>query len=520
MTNDRYPDFDTELAKFSPRQMAAVRALDSGKVKYLLYGGALGGGKSYFERWWGIRRLIALHQVFGLKEPVGMLACENYPALKDRQLQKITREIPEWLGRYYSEHSSFGRCFKLHEKFGGGALVFRNLDDPSKYASAEFAFIEVDELTKNTYDVFTFLRSRLRWPGLPDIETQFVGATNPGSVGHGWVKQLWMDRDFPLEWIKPIDYRPQFHYVPSLAKDNPHLDPTYWATLQTLPPNLRRAFAEGDWDLYVGQAFPEFSRQIHVVPDHQVPAGAPLYMTFDWGFSRPFSVGWWYVDPDGRVVRFSEWYGWNGTANEGNRIPDSQIAEGIIAREVNLGFCSTPDKRGRAHYTRTIIRLGGHDCFNKKPDYQGGGQGKSTAEVFAEHGLYLTKADAHRLLKIRQFRERLMPPENGDRPMMLVMRRCKQFIRTIPNLVMDERNPEDLDTDGEDHIYDEACHICMARPIQWKTPERQKSAVEKRLDRLAKAHHETDGIPLLGPDPYDNDLYDTGGRGGNLASMD
>ena len=283
-------DIDQDIAKFTPRQMEAVKALDSGGIKYFLYGGALGGGKSYFLRWYGVRRLIVLYQVYGLSGAVGMLACENYPSLKDRQLSKIGREFPGWLGKMHTDHKEFGRCFILKPRFGGGILCFRNLDDPSKYQSAEFAFIMVDELTKNDYDTFTFLRSRLRWPGLPDVEGQFVGGTNPGGIGHGWCKQLWMDKTFGPEWYPPIspeDYRKQFAYIPSKADDNPHLDPGYWAVLNTLPEHLRSAFKDGNWDIFVGQAFSEFNRTTHVVKPMPVPSNAPLYMTFDWGYGAP-----------------------------------------------------------------------------------------------------------------------------------------------------------------------------------------------------------------------------------------
>ena len=451
------PDFDTELAKFTDRQMQAVRHLDSGQIKFLLYGGALGGGKSYFLRWYGIRRLMVLYKIFNIKNAAGMLACEDYPSLSDRQLQKISLEFPPWLGKLYDKHKVYGRCFMLSPRWGSGVLCFRNLDDPSKYASSEWAFILVDELTKNELDIFTFLRTRLRWPGLPDAECQFAAGTNPGSIGHSWVKQLWMDKDFPDEFINPIDYREQFEYVPSLANDNPHLGADYWAQLSTLPEQLRKAFRDGDWDIFIGQAFPQFSRQKHIVPVANIPEYAQLYMTFDWGFGAPFSVGWWWVDNDGRIYRFAEWYGWSGQANQGLRLEDSAIADGIIDRETELQI-----------NTSNIIRLCDPTCFNKKPDYKGGGQGPSTAEVFSEKGIHMSPGDPNRELKIRQFRERLKVPTDGGMPMMVVTPNCTQFIRTIPNLVMDERKIEDVDTTGEDHIYDEACHVCMARPLTLK----------------------------------------------------
>ncbi|MFA5706410.1 MAG: phage terminase large subunit [Candidatus Neomarinimicrobiota bacterium] len=484
------PDFDKDIAKFSPRQMEAVRHLDSGLIKFLLYGGALGGGKSYFLRWYAIRRLIVIFKLFGLRNVTGMLACEDYPSLKDRQLQKISREIPAWIGTMHQDHKEYGRCFILHEKWGGGILCFRNLDDPSKYASAEFAFILVDELTKNEYDIFTFLRTRLRWPGLPDVECQFVAGTNPGSIGHGWVKQLWMDKLFPVEWIEPNDYRSQFAYVPSLADDNPHLDPSYWAMLNTLPENLRKAFRYGDWDIFVGQAFPEFSKVAHTIEPVPVPEHAPLYMTFDWGYGAPFSIMWWWVDADNRLYGFSEWYGWNGNANEGLRLTDSRIAEGIIAREEALGI------KGRQ-----ITRLAGPDCFSKKPSYLTGGQGPSTAEVFADkkYDLHLIPGDPTRKTKIRQFRERLRyeVDEKGNprtMPMLVVYNTCEQFIRTIPNMVMSELDIEDVDTKGEDHIYDSACHVVQARPISLEELKPRKSQWERRIDELMRDKEEGDGF--------------------------
>jgi len=477
--------FDRDVAKFTPRQLDAVKALDSGRIKYLLYGGALGGGKSYFLRWYAVRRLMALFETYGLSRCVGMLACEDYPSLKDRQLQKIGIEFPPWLGRMCVDHKEYGRCYILNKEWGSGVICFRNLDDPSKYQSAEFSFILVDELTKNDYEVFTFLRSRLRWPGLQDVQCQFVGATNPGGVGHGWCKQLWMDKLFGEEWYPPVspeDYRTQFTYIPSKADDNPHLDPGYWAVLNTLPENLRAAFKDGNWDIFVGQAFPEFSRQSHVIKPLPVPAGASIYMTYDWGYGAPFSIGWWWVDADGRVYRFSEWYGFNGQPNQGLRITDNAVAKGVKAREAQMRLSGGILENNN----NSIVRLCDPTCANKKPDYKGGGQGPSTIEEFAQEGLYLSPGDPSRLLKIRQFHRRLEVPTDGTMPMMVIYDTCEQFIRTLPNIIIDKNKIEDVDTDAEDHVYDEAAHICMARPLALERPKRLKTAAEKRIDELVR----------------------------------
>jgi len=465
-------NFEKDIAGFSPRQMDAIKAIDDPQFKYILYGGALGGGKSYLLRHAAVRQLMKIAFTYGIKRPVGMIATENYPSLKDRQLQKISTEFPVWLGKSHSDHKDYGRCFILAPKFGGGVIAFRNLDDTSKYQSAEFVFIFVDELTKNPYEVFTFLRSRLRCPGVPDHELIFLGATNPGGVGHGWCKAFWIDGIFSDDWA---GFEKRFAYIPSKAVDNPYLDEDYYKVLNTLPEALRKAFRDGDWDVFVGQAFTEYNKKIHVLPNETpIPPGAPCYMTFDWGFGKPFSVGWWFVDNDGRIIRFDEWYGWSGTPNVGLRMVDSDIALGIIERERMFEVDGVP---------RNFIRVCGNDAFNKKPDYKGGGQGKSTSEVFAEHGLYLNPGDSLRVLKIRQFRERLKVREDGQ-PMLYIFDRCNQFKRTIPNLVMDEKTLEDIDSDGEDHVYDETCNICMARPIAPEISEKIKSDVEKRLKQL------------------------------------
>jgi hypothetical protein len=466
-------DFDSDVAKFSKKQRTAVYYLDTNRAKYLLYGGAMSGGKSYFLRWYGIRRLGQIYFQKQLTNVVGMLACEDYPALKDRQLQKISTEFADKFGTYYDDHKIYGRCYILNEQMGSGVLCFRNLDDPSKYMSSEWAFILVDELTKNEYNVFTDLRLRLRYPNLTDIECQFVGASNPGGVGHSWCKQLWIDKIYPAE-LAP--FRTWFKYVQALATDNPYIDEGYLNALDSLPENLRKAYRDGDWNIFSGQAFPDFSTSTHVISPIPVPGNAPLYMTFDWGYGAPFSIGWWWVDNDGRVYRFMEWYGWNGTANHGIRLTDSELAEGIKTREERANI-----------WGRSIIRLAGHDTFNKKPDYRGGGQGPSTAELFTAQGIYLSKADPNRPLKIRAFHERLRIRDDG-KPMLFIYSSCEHFIRTVPTLVSDKNNIEEIDSTGEDHCFDDASQICMARPLSAKDEPRRLSPTERRIMILERPY--------------------------------
>jgi hypothetical protein len=498
MKPPRQLDFDKDIAKFTERQMEACAAIDAGIYKFILYGGALGGGKSYWLRWTLVRLLMMWFFDKGLTKVKVMLACEDYPQLKDRQIEKIDVEFPSWLGRSYSDHKIYGRCFIMDAAYGSGAICFRNLDDPSKYQSSEWACAAIDELTKNDYNTFTEVRKRLRWPGLSDDDCLLLGATNPGGIGHGYCKALWVDRIYPEEFVSPYDYSKKFCYIPAKADDNPHLDEGYWRMLHTLPAHQRAAFRDGSWDMFIGQALQEWSRIHHVVKPIPVPPNAPLFMTFDWGFGAPFSIGWWWLDSDGRFYRFAEWYGWNGTPNVGLRLADSEIAQGIIKREQAMRLNLERD----GVINPQIVRLCDPTCFNKKPDYKGGGQGTSTAEEFRKMGLVLRPGDPSRSLKLRQFHQRLLVPTDDKTqqvngvPMMQVYDSCIHFIRTIPNIVVNPNNPEDIDTDGEDHCYDEAALLCMARPMQlhgmnmWNKTLNQDSIKRPPQDISEVAHLE------------------------------
>src|SRR5208283_1711750 len=148
---------------------------------YVLYGGAAGGGKSYILLWWLLFYLCWLYKSKGLRNVQAGLFCEDYPSLNDRHISKIQFEFPRELGTL---RQGVVKNFVIRPEYGGGIIALRNLDDPSKYLSAEFAAIAVDELKKNKVKVFDFLRMRLRWPGVE--RPKFAGGTNPGGIGHAW----------------------------------------------------------------------------------------------------------------------------------------------------------------------------------------------------------------------------------------------------------------------------------------------------------------------------------------------
>src|SRR3990167_1842900 len=174
-------------------------------------------------------------------------------------------EFPRWLGEI-KDTKTDGLGFHLNPQYGGHILALRNLDDPSKYLSSEFAIIAVEELTTNEEKKFHLLRGRMRWTGVSN--PKFIAATNPGGIGHEWVKRRWIDKSFPIEEREIAD---KFAFVPALPQDNPYLAESYLQTLKSLPEKLRKAYLEGNWDVFEGQYFSEWNSDIHVVEPFAIP---------------------------------------------------------------------------------------------------------------------------------------------------------------------------------------------------------------------------------------------------------
>lgn len=233
--NDEIVKF-SELAKFLPKQKDAQEA--SKRFKFVLYGGSLGSGKSYWLRWMMIYWLMKYFSKYNIRGIRAGLFCEDYPSLNDRHLSKVKYEFPAWLGKYNEAKHEF----TLAPEYGSGVIAFRNLDDPEKYLSVEFAVMGVDEINRNPVVTFRELRKRLRWAGIKDV--RFLAACNPR--GEAWVKNMWVKRMFPPEENEQYE----FVFVPALPTDNPHLDASYWKNLESLPEAERKAFLEGDWDSF------------------------------------------------------------------------------------------------------------------------------------------------------------------------------------------------------------------------------------------------------------------------------
>jgi phage terminase large subunit len=282
------------LWKPEVRQLEFMRA--SEHYRYLLYGGSRGSMKSHTLRWASLYRLLHWAEEGHRGVRVGIF-CETYDTLEDRQISKIEREFPRWLGTLKRTQID-GLGFYINERYGGGVILLRNLDEPNKYVGGEFAGIAVDELTRNDKATFDALRGSMRWPGIDN--TYFWGATNPLGIGLAWVRSLWIERDFPPEMQALAE---QFHFVRAFPSDNPHLTKDYWADLMSQPEHIRRAWVDGDWYIPVGVMFEELRQGLHQSPPELLDDDYERCIVIDWGYEHDAAAGWFAYWQDGQAPR-------------------------------------------------------------------------------------------------------------------------------------------------------------------------------------------------------------------------
>jgi hypothetical protein len=440
----------SELIGFSPKQLLATEIAD--KYKFTLYGGAAGGGKSYWLRWYLIRLLIKTFEETDIKGIVAGLFSEDYPTLKDRHVGKLEIEVPEWMGAV-KEDKAYGLCLRLDDALGKGVLVLRNLDDPSKYMSTEFFAEGVDELTRNEKKVFDNLRSRLRWPGL-EGKTKFVAGTNPGQIGHAWVKGLWIDKIYSPE----EEEADQFAFVQAKAIDNPKISKDYIKALSSLPDRMRRALLEGDWDLVEGQFFTEFRREKHVIPTivrKDMPNHWANFRSIDIsGRNGITSCHWYVLDGDGTVRAYREYYMAGLDSDEHARgiweMSHYQDAAGKWGSDEGYKYTMMDSsawfKMGMQESIAEVYMRIWNELDNKH-------------EVESSNVLVPTaKGKDSRVAGWDIMHQYLRYDEHHD-PQFRIMENCPNLIRTIPLLVSDEKNPMDVNTKGEDHAPDDTRYL-------------------------------------------------------------
>lgn len=427
-------------------------ALDS-EATEILYGGAAGGGKSHLMR---VASILWCASIAGLQ---AYLFRRYFVDIKGNHM-----DGPTGYRALLAPWTQSGLCQITQDEirfWNGSKINLCHLSDDNaldQYQGREIHVLLIDELTHFAENHYRFLRSRNRMTNL-NVPEEYKGmfprilcSSNPGNIGHEWVKRFWIDDKEPSQiyQISNEEGGKRRQFIPALLEDNPTLtedDPNYENSLLGLgSPALVEAMRWGNWNIMAGAYFPEFGAR-HIIEPCLLPDWWTRFRSFDWGSSKPFHVGWYAVSdgtlpsiPRNALVMYREWYGAKGP-DEGLKYTVEQVAEGIKARE-------TGDK----------IQFGVADTAIFTAD-----GGPSMAERFNLAGVRWQPADKRRVSGWDQLRSRLADNEEG-RPMLYFFRNCRDTIRTLPLMISDEKKPEDINTTLEDHAADSLRYACMSRP--------------------------------------------------------
>lgn len=417
--------------------------------RYVAFGGARGGGKSWVLR---VKAILLCYKYPGI---VTMIVRRSYPELLAnhiRPLSKMLRVHDPDRDKRLANYNQQQKCIT----FPNGSLILfqycENDKDAERFQGTEVDVLFVDEATHQTEERIRKINACVR--GVNDFPHRTYYTCNPGGVGHAWVKRLFVDRKFKDKEV-PEDYS----FIQSLVRDNYALmaaDPDYIRQLEALPPKLREAWLNGRWDIFEGQVFEEwvddpehYADRIgtHVIDPFLVPHDWKILRGFDWGYAKPFSVGWYAVDHENRIYRIRELYGCTSTPNEGVKWTAQEIGNAIKSIEEN-----DPNLKGKK--IRGIA----------DPAIWDAQTGRSIADDLEACRVYFEPGDHNRIAGLMQCHYRLHMDEQGI-PMFYVFNTCKEFIRCIPALIYDEKKVEDIDTEMEDHNYDEWRYVCMDYPL-------------------------------------------------------
>jgi phage terminase large subunit len=410
-------------------------AYHNSPAPYPLYGGSKGCGKS-----------IALRFDHYLPS---LLVPRMKSLILRRKLVELQRSHLRFVPQ---EAQALGAVWKPSD-VGAGVLYFPNTQaliefghcqhesDVDQYLSAEYDRLSWDELVTFTEFQYLTVGSCCRTT-IPGLIPRVGGATNPGGAQAQWVKRRWIDKDVTED--EDPDYNPaDYDYIAALPTDNRHLDwKQYMKMLNRLPPELRRAYRDGDWNIFIGQYFPEFRRNVHVQEFEPAPKSLPRTAGLDWGYASEGAYLVTCYHPDG-FLDIEDEYIFNGPRR------DKQIA-----REVAQEIVRRNQMRGI-----TIRRTYADPAMGEARGHE---SAETYLDTFRKHGVPCDEADNDRVSGWARMRAWLRNRPDGQ-PFLRIHPRCAYLIRTLGALTMDEKKPEDLDTDGPDHAADALRYVIAAR---------------------------------------------------------
>jgi len=401
-----------------------------------------------------------------LADPLRYMGNSSFSGLLLRHTTEELRELiyksqelyPKiWKGIKWSER-------KMQWTAPSGAKLWMSYldreDDVLRYQGLAFSWIGFDELTQwATPFAWNYMRSRLRSTD-PDLPVFMRATTNPGGRGHHWVKKMFIDPAAYNTAFNATDIatgeelrypsghkksgQPLFkrRFIPARLSDNPYLatQGDYEAMLLSLPEQQRRQLLDGDWDIKEGAAFTEFDRNIHVIVPYDVPNNWVKFRACDYGYSSHSAVVWVAVSPEEQLVVYRELYV--------SKVLATDLADMILELESGDGN----------------IRYGVLDSslWHKRGD-----TGPSLAEQMVQRGCRFRPSDRSKGSRVagkNELHRRLQVDEFTEEPRIVFFNNCHNLIAQIPAIPIDKKNPEDIDTNSEDHLYDALRYGIMSRP--------------------------------------------------------
>ena len=408
---------------------------------YVVYGGARGGGKTCALVWeafmWGLEHPGANMFIFR----------ETFTMLEANVILEWKNSIPEALYKYNeSKHIA-----KLANGTQINFAFVNNEDDARKYQGANIDWIGVDELTKHTEKEIQLLLTCLR--SAKGFKPKFRGTCNPGGVGHLWVKEEYI---LPTEYGKKVITDPIYgvtkKFIPATVYDNEVLmrnDPNYVRRLENLPENEKQAFLYGNWDIFEGRFFGEWKEETHVIKPFEIPREWKKYVSIDWGYNDYTDVLW--------------------HATNGKHI--------YTYRELHVKETSVRDvahmiKQLMNYDEKPVLWVGSPDMWQTR-GMGDKNHGANIAEVFAQEGIYWTKADNSRIIGWQVMREYMLNTDD-ETPRWQVFSTCANIIRCLPLAQYDDKKLEDMATEPHEitDALDSARYFLMTRPSARQIKER------------------------------------------------
>ena len=444
----------TTPAELSFRPNKKQRRFFLARERYIGYGGARGWGKSWAVR---VKALLLALYYPGIRL---LLVRRSYGELEDNHIRPLRKLLGE-LAVYREGEKSFSFP-------NGSRLRFGYCDaesDVLRYQGQEYDCIFLDEATQLTEFQFQTFKGCLR--GVNDFPKRIYVTCNPGGVGHGWVKRLFIERRY-----EGSERAEDYCFIPADVYDNESLmesDPDYVQRLESLPYELRQAWLHGSWDVFAGQFFPEWERSVHVCEPFAIPEGWRWYVTLDYGMDMlaAYLIA---VDEEGRAWVTAEVY-------EGRDLGEGHT--GLIISEAAEALKALAGER------KIYEWLAPPDMWNGRQE-----TGRSVAEIFAEQGIWLTKSSNDRLAGWMALRERLKVERDVDgrrRAGLCIFSTCSNLIRTLPLLRYDERRPSDCARTPHEltHAPDALRGFCV-HWVQRGAAPAAPARTEKLCERIAR----------------------------------